>query len=267
MSNQNQLSNTVLTLINTREKAIREIGTIVAAAKRLEEALCLDGNEVCPAYDIAPLKEYEPLRAQIDAEMWRKVFSEYNLYQAMDSGEIKRLNTWLYGGRPPHFTAANVVAVMGYFDVGSESRIDDQALVKVFVKLMRGESSVPAHPFAVKSRFKVPGVIRSQGTKRISLDERELINNMDKAIKKITGKAYVENELVESVNRAVQDGGTFSSDLYSISVGNNGTLIVELKDRQLVKWLNQMVTEWYRNNRMINFSGMISQAISEGAVA
>jgi len=258
MNNLNQLSNSVIALITARDKAIQEISNIVNAAKRIEDALCTDSSEACPVYDLVPLKECEPLRAQIDAEMWRKVFAEYSLYPAMDNGEVKQLNTWLYGGKPPHFTAANVVSVLGYFSIESDLGVFEQALVKVFAKLMRGDSSLPEHEFAVKGRFKISAVVRNREERRISLDERELINNMDKAIKQVSGKAFIENELVEGINKSLLAGSLFEDDCYRINAGNNGNLIVELKDKELVHRLNQIVSKWYHSNSRIEFAEVIS---------
>lgn len=272
MSNLNQLSNSVMALINARDKAIQEISNIVNAAKRIEDALCSDGSEACPVYDLVPLKECEPLRAQIDAEMWRKVFSEYSLYPAMDNSEVKQLNTWLYGGKPPHFTAANVASVLGYFSIESDSSVFDQALVKVFARLMRGDYTLPEHKFSVRGRFKLSALVRDQGVKRVSMDVRELINNMDKAVKQLSGKAYTENELVECINQALSSNSSFEDGCYSVSAGRNGNLIIELKDGELVQQLNQVVSNWYQGNSIIEFSDVISHVshsinTGEGIVA
>jgi hypothetical protein len=262
MKNLDLLPKTVVSLITARNKAILELKNIVTAAKIIEKTLNQIESETSQQYDLQKLKNSEPMRAQIDSEMWHKVFDDLNIYSAMDDPEAKQLNTWLYGEKPPHFTETNIRAVFEYFSTESEIDIFEQALVKIFGRMIQGDKYQSKAKYTLGKSFNIPAIAINSTSQRISLDAKEKISVMDKAVKRLVMKPFIENSLVKGINEALENKVDYEDSYYRISPLSKGTLEIVLKDDTLVNSVNGIISKWCSCGQNIAFRETISRVSS-----
>jgi len=261
MKNLSQITPTIISLIHDRNIAILEVLYIVESAKRIEAVLSRNTSETCPHYELAPLKDSEPLRARIDSEMWHKIFDDLNLYPAMDKQDTKLLNTWLYGSKPPQFTVTNIKSVLEYFSTDVNHSIFDKALVNVFGNLINGNTHSQNTEFRVNSYLTIPTIYGENMYPKISLDSKEKINNMDQIIKQLYRKPFYENHLVKCIDEVLESNSVFEDDSYRIYSLTKDTIKIEFKDKGLVMRLNTIVSEWFKNNNKFELNNIITQII------
>jgi hypothetical protein len=240
------LQTTLTDLLEVREKAL----SLHLQARRLnemaKELLDQHGNYLMPRG--GQFVECEKITTcELDASMWRRAFDLTGFRQLMDAEAVAHFERSL-SPAPPEFTAANVRST--FIDLHQRAgEMFRRGVVNVFRSLSDDYRTNAKEPFRIGNKVVMTWMIQPGWTGGLQVRHgtgQDKLNDIDRVIKTLDGKAFQARSFESALNGAFKAGHkSFEDDYYKAKAFKNGNLHLEFLRPDLLDKLNEQIAEHY----------------------
>jgi hypothetical protein len=230
----------------------RIVALCEGAARAMSEAddlMRANGTYGLPC-DSTPRMHCEDAVRQIDARLWRAVFDRTGLTQLMDDEAVKRFLADL-DTNAPAFTEDNIRAtVLTMWQTAEE--MFGRGCYNVFRRLDRHYRTNQGQAFEIGEKAVLRRLFESDwnGGLRVQYSSRHWLNDIDRCVLTVAGKAFVPHALEAAINAAFAKGASrvFENGYLQIKGFANGNAHLRFKRRDVLEQLNRVIAA-YADNR------------------
>lgn len=232
----------ILDLIKARNEALELYNHATASINKAAAVCSSINNRLFPL-----VRMHDNFKADLDRRFWRHSMSLTGFDKYMDAVARKEFENSLERN-PPEFTIENIRATF----LGSYQQADlffNRGIVNMF-KRLSGE-------YKTNDCFKVSEKVILKGwfssSKYFGLEvnysfEPEM-NDLDRVIKVLDGKEFIEYELPIQIRQAVKEQ-VFENEYFKIKMFKNGNAHLWFKRLDLLEKANEIIAEWYGENKL-----------------
>lgn len=199
----------------------------------------------------------EQATRQIDACFWRAAFERTRMTELMDATAMAEFHKTLER-EPPVFSMTNIEAqyVTMYQDADTMFR---RGIYRVFAQLDYSYRTNENEPYQLSQRNIVGYLfdtwsVEYGGAPRLSHYKTDMINDIDRCVKILTGRKHQPRELETRINDAMskQDGPPwiFEDDDYQLKAFKNGNGHLLFKDPAVVRRLNLEIEKYCNHAKL-----------------
>lgn len=239
------------TLLDICDDRVRVLDLVRQANELLQQA-----GTICDSIGLYGLPhearpgDYEQIRHQLDAGVWRVAFDKTGFMQLMDA-KAKEEFFEACRRKAPEFTEDTVRATF----IGLHQTADAmfmRGMVNVFRNLSKDHRTNTNEPFKINERAILSYTVtpRWGGGLEIRHDRYDRLNDIDRVFKVLDGKQHQARALETAANGAFKDGNAYEDDYYQLRGFKNGNLHIKFKRADLLEKANKMIGDYYNGNAL-----------------
>jgi hypothetical protein len=206
-------------------------------------------------YDVA---SPDKARHEIDKAFWRAAFERTRMMEIMDSKARKEFDNALER-KPPVFSLDNIESQYVTMYQGADEMFL-RGIYEVFRHLDESYWNNSHEPYQLSEKSILRGILDSWSTENswttphLSYHRTDLLNDIDRCVKVLTGRKHQPRELETKINAALkdQDGPpwVYEDDDYHMKFFKNCNCHLTFKNQDTIDRLNRAIAQYCNHHKL-----------------